>query len=68
MPVMDIAAIVAELENERDQIDRAIAALHGSATKKKPGPKPGRRVMSADARRRIGLAMKKRWAARKKAA
>jgi hypothetical protein len=67
---MDTQAILTQLKEERDQIQRAIDALEGTKaiTGKRRGSKPGRRTMSADARRRIGLAMKKRWAARKKAA
>src|ERR1019366_2533814 len=44
----------------------ALERTSGTAQKQR-GRKPGR-VMSAEARRRIGLAMKKRWAQRKKAA
>jgi hypothetical protein len=65
---MDISAILAELKQQRDKIQQAIDALQsvgGTTTTKAPGRKT-RRVMSADARRRIGLAMKKRWAERKK--
>jgi hypothetical protein len=40
--------------------------MNGSTVKRR-GQRPGFK-MSADARRRIGLAMKKTWAARKKAA
>jgi hypothetical protein len=70
MPRMDITAILTQLQEQRDQIQRAIDALQGTkgTTTKRRGRKPGRRTMSADARRLIGLAMKKRWAERKKAA
>jgi hypothetical protein len=65
---MDITSILTELRDQRDRIQQAIDALerttNTTATGKRRGPKPGRR-MSADARRRIGLAMKKRWAERK---
>jgi hypothetical protein len=64
---MDITAILTQLKEQRDQIDKAIAALQGGTTKKPRGQKPGFK-MSPEARRRISLAMKKRWAARKKAA
>jgi hypothetical protein len=68
---MDIQSIIADLKAQRDRIQQAIDALertaHPAATGMRRGPKPGRH-MSADARRRIGLAMKRRWAARKKAA
>jgi hypothetical protein len=67
---MDIQSIIADLKAQRDRIQQAIDALertaHATTASKRRGPKPGRH-MSADARRRIGLAMKKRWAARKKA-
>jgi hypothetical protein len=65
---MDTQAILTQLKEERDQIQRAIDALEGTKaiTGKRRGSKPGRH-MSAEARRRIGLAMKKRWALRKKA-
>ena len=66
---MNVQAIVSELRAERDRIQHAIDALertaHTTTAGKRRGPKSGRR-MSADARRRIGLAMKKRWAERKK--
>jgi hypothetical protein len=68
---MDIAATISQLSAERDKLQQAIDALERLTTDKAPGkrrgPKP-RRIMSAEARRRIGLAMKKRWAERKKAA
>jgi len=68
MPSMDMQTIVNELREQRDRIQQAIDALerttHPTATGKRRGRKPGRH-MSADARRRIGLAMKKRWAERK---
>jgi hypothetical protein len=66
---MDIQAILNDLRAERDRIQQAIDALeritNSTTSAAKPaGRKPGRH-MSADARRRIGLAMKKAWAARK---
>ena len=68
MPTMNVQAILNELRDQRDRIQQAIDALeritHPTATGKRRGRKPGRH-MSADARRRIGLAMKKRWAERK---
>ena len=65
---MNIEAILQGLREQRDQLQKAIDALESSKTGTAPrrGRKPGRH-MSADARRRIGLAMKKRWAERKKA-
>ena len=67
--VMDIQVILSELREHRSRLDAAIAALekaNGIKRRGRPGRKSGRH-MSADARRRIGLAMKKRWAERKKA-
>lgn len=62
-----IDRIIAELKAERDRIERAIAALDGQAPRTgvgRPGRR-GRRQMSAEARRRISLAMKKSWASGK---
>ncbi len=68
MPTMDVQAIISELQTQRDRIQQAIDALertsHTTTAGKRRGRKPGRH-MSADARRRIGLAMKKRWAERR---
>ncbi len=64
---MDMQAILTELKDQRDRIQQAIDSLEritNGSTGKRRGPKPGRQ-MSEDARRRIGLAMKKRWAERK---
>jgi len=65
---MDIAAILGELEERRDRINNAIGLLQGNAEGN--GGRQGRtkRRMSAAGRKRISDAMKKRWAARKKAA
>jgi hypothetical protein len=68
---MDTANIIAELEAERDRLDSAIAALQGSRNKRRtPTGRPDgrKRRLSAAARRKIGEAMKKRWAERKKQA
>jgi len=68
---MDTATIIAELEAQHDRLDSAIAALQGSRAKPKiaTGRQDGRRRrLSAAARRKIGEAMKKRWAERKKKA
>jgi 50S ribosomal subunit-associated GTPase HflX len=70
---MDIGRILAELKNERDRLDCAIAAIQGinSSGPGRRGPgarnkRRGRRRMSAAARRRISEMMKQRWAERKK--
>ena len=66
---MDVQAILNELRDQRDRVQQAIDALdqtnHPATSGKRRGRKPGQWQMSADARRRIGLAMKKRWAERK---
>jgi hypothetical protein len=70
---LDTAAIIAELEAERDRLDKAIAALRGMKTTKltlsgKPDGRRRKRTLSASARKRISDAQRKRWAERKKAA
>jgi hypothetical protein len=52
----DLGAIVAQLKQERDKLDRAIAALSGV------GAGGGRRKLSAAARERIAAAQRARWA------
>jgi hypothetical protein len=69
---MNINRILKDLYAERGRIDQAIDALEGvisSSGTKRRGRPPGRsvrKVMSADAKRRIGAAMRKRWAQRKR--
>ena len=70
---MDTAEIIAILEEQKDILGTAIAALRGSGKTRgrKPGSHPSpkaRRHLSAAAKKRISDAMKKRWAARKKQA
>jgi exonuclease VII small subunit len=70
---MDTATIVAELESERDRLNSAIAALQGGSRRsyvRTAAGKPDdrKRRLSAAARKKIGEAMKKRWAERKKRA
>jgi hypothetical protein len=71
-PQMDTATIIAELEAERDRLDGAITALQGSRSKSartlSGRPDGRRRRLSVAARRKIGEAMKKRWAERKRKA
>ena len=65
----DLGAVVAQLKQERDKLDRAIAALSGVGGKLGSG-RTGRRRLSAAARKRIADAQRARWAkfkARKKA-
>lgn len=72
---MVLDSIVSQLKEERDRLDRAIAALEGGSGRRRgrppgtpnaAGPK-GRRHMSPAARKKISEMMKKRWAERKKA-
>ncbi len=66
---MDTREILAELEAEKDRLDRAIAALDGSTGRgRHSGTRRPRRQLSAAAKNRISAAMKKAWARRKKKA
>jgi hypothetical protein len=76
--VNDIAKAISELERQRATIDRAIAALRevegiapaASTTPvraSRSGSKPVKRQMSAEGRRRISEAAKKRWAQKRAA-
>lgn len=64
------------LKDERDRLERAIAALEGGRAGRSYSPrnaangrrKGGKRKLSAAAKKRIGAAMKKAWAERKRAA
>ena len=69
---MDLQRILSDLKAERDRIARAIAALTGtgsaSSGKSIGRPKGSRRRggITPAGRRRLSLAMKKRWAERRK--
>jgi hypothetical protein len=76
---LDLAKIVSDLKKERDRLGQAIAALLGSAFseggKKHIGRPKGsttkkreRGGLTPEGRRRLSLAMKKRWAERRKKA
>jgi hypothetical protein len=73
---MDTTRLIRNLRGEKVRIERAIAALEalgsdgaGSRTTRTAGPnKAGRRKMSPAGRKRISEMMKRRWAARRKAA
>jgi hypothetical protein len=74
---MNLGQIVSELKKERDDLNRAIAALEGIGGKQhqvsklsgKPSTakisKKGRGRISAAGRKRISEAMKKRWQERR---
>jgi hypothetical protein len=69
-PAMDTADIIQQLKAERDRIDAAIAALSETLGKFSGGaPTSGRRrkkrVLSAEARKRIGDAQRRRWSKQK---
>jgi len=64
---LDTQQIIANLEAERDRLDKAIAALKGSKLRNTRNGRRGGRL-SAAAKKRISDAQKKRWAARKRGA
>jgi hypothetical protein len=78
---LDLSKLVSDLKKERDRLSRTIAALLGSASsalssggknRGRPkgsttkGKKRKRGGLTPAGRRRLSLAMKKRWAERKK--
>ena len=75
---MDLDKLVAELKDEADKLGRAIAALVGSALsgggkKARAGRPKGttskkrkRGGLTPEGRKRLSIAMKKRWAERRK--
>ena len=71
---MDLDKIVADLTAEKDRIQRTIEVLLQSRSKRGPKkgvkrqPAMGRRRggITPEGRRRLSLAMKKRWADRKR--
>jgi hypothetical protein len=70
---VETAAIIAELEAERDRLNIAINALQGSTRRRGKGriaasPNNGRKRHLSAAARKISEAMKKRWAARRRVA
>ena len=67
----NIAEVLKELQQERERLDKAIAALGqlvgANHTGSQERTKTPRRTLSASARRRISLAQKARWAKTKRA-
>lgn len=68
--ILDLSTIITELKSEREKIGRAIAALIGgmgvsgkSATRKTKRKRQG--GITSAGRRRLSLAMKKRWTERR---
>lgn len=58
----DLGAVLETLKQERAKLDKAIAALSGFAGGASKNGKPGKRTLSAAARRRIAAAQRARWA------
>jgi hypothetical protein len=73
---MDTTTLIRDLRGEKGRIERAIVALEAlssdstgsQTTRTASANKVGRRKMSPAARKRISEMMKKRWAARRRAA
>jgi hypothetical protein len=67
---MEIAAIIAGIDEEIERLQQVRALLNGGGGFPGPFAKEARkkRVLSADARARIAAAQKRRWAAKRKAA
>jgi len=68
---VEVSKIVIELDNEIARLKAARALLTGGSTSlrgssKNSTVKPRKRTMTAEGRRRIAEAMKKRWAERRK--
>lgn len=71
---MNLDTILTELKSERDRFDRAIAALEGTAVGTPTSVRPvhaknarrGRRRVSAEARKRMSEAQKRRRAKERK--
>ena len=65
--MLDTEQIIEALKAERQRIDKAIAALGGGSRAVRVGlGRRGPRHMSAEARRRISEAQKRRWAEQRK--
>jgi hypothetical protein len=74
---LDLDRIVADLKRERDRLSRAIAELEGSNSSRAVSPGAASRArtkgkkragLTPEGRKRLSLAMKKRWAERRKKA
>ena len=71
---MDLRKVVSELKQERDRLNRAIAALEGigvagAAAKSSSAPaakKAKKHNITAEGRKRLSEMMKKRWAERRR--
>ena len=72
---MDLRNVVSELKQERDRLNRAIAALEGievaavvttKAPSKPAAKKAKKHNLTAEGRKRLSEMMKKRWAERRR--
>ena len=60
---MDTQEIIDALEEERERLDRALAALEGIPQRSTVGPpRRGTRRVSPEARKKIAEAQRRRWA------
>jgi len=63
-----LSGVVEQLKKERDRVEKQLSALNAALTAfagvyvNGSGSTPGKRTMSPEARRRISLAQKARWA------
>jgi len=73
--IVDLRRVVSELKQERDRLNRAIAALEGievaaavttKASSKPASKKAKKHNLTAEGRKRLSEMMKKRWAERKR--
>jgi hypothetical protein len=58
---LDTQQIIADLEAERDRLETAIAALKSIGRRRAKGRNGRIRTLSAEARKKISIAQKKRW-------
>lgn len=68
---MDLDSVIQELKSECARLERAISVLVNSEPRAKSGKsamkaRRRRKPMSAAARKRLSIAMKKRWAERRR--
>lgn len=69
--LMTLRMALVGYELERQKIDERIKEIHSKIGRRKPGvpaaeEAPRKRVLSAEARKRIALAQKRRWAEHRK--
>ena len=72
---MDLRKVLSELKQERDRLNRAIAALEGiqvpatavaKGSSNPPAKKAKKHNITAEGRKRLSEMMKKRWAERRR--